>query len=115
MAPDERHRDRGGPLARVQEQNIDITNFEDRLLKFKGDVSRNYGLATGHFEEGVKRIDEAIKDLEKAKDALIRSGNQWRLVNDKVDGITIRALTRGNPTMAVKFAAIEQADEVMTA
>ncbi|MGV3713502.1 DUF2130 domain-containing protein [Pseudolysinimonas sp.] len=101
-----------GELARIQEQNVDITDFESRLLKFKGDVSRNYGLATGHFDEGVKRIDEAIKDLEKAKDALIRSGNQWRLVNDKVDGITIRQLTRGNPTMAARFAELERGEEL---
>lgn len=99
-----------GELARMQEQNIDITSFEDRLLKFKSDVNRNYGLATSHFEEGVKRIDEAIKDLEKAKDALIRSGNQWRLVDDKVDAITIRQLTRGNPTMAARFAELERGE-----
>lgn len=104
-----------GELARIQEQNIDITTFENRLLKFKDEVSRNYGLASNHFQEAVKRIDEAIKDLEKTKDALLKSGNQMRLATDKVDGITIRALTRGNPTMAAKFAELEQADDAVPA
>ena len=94
-------------LARVQEQNIDITNFENRLLKFKTEFSRNFDLASGHFKEAVKRIDEAIKDLERTKEALLKSDNQLRLANDKADAITIKALTRGNPTMAAKFAELE--------
>jgi len=99
-------------LARVQEQNVDITNFEDRLLTFKKDFSRNFDLASGHFKEAVKRIDEAIKDLEKTKEALLKSDNQLRLANDKANSITIKALTRGNPTMAAKFAAAEESADL---
>lgn len=96
-------------LARVQEQNIDITNFESRLKTFKEGFARNYGLASDQFQEAIKRIDEAIKDLEKTKENLLKSSNNLRLANDKTDGLTIKALTRGNPTMAAKFAELERA------
>lgn len=94
-------------LLRVQEQNLDITKFEGKLQTFKEGFGRNYNLAQSQFQEAIKRIDEAIKDLEKTKEALLKSGNNLRLANDKAEGLTIKGLTRGNPTMAAKFAAIE--------
>ena len=95
-------------LARVQEQNVDITEFEGKLRTFKDGFARNYTLASTQFQEAINRIDEAIKDLEKTKDNLLRSSNNLRLANDKADGLTIKALTRGNPTMAAKFAELER-------
>jgi hypothetical protein len=97
-------------LARVQEQNVDITEFEGKLRTFKDGFARNYTLASTQFQEAINRIDEAIKDLEKTKDNLLRSSNNLRLANDKADGLTIKALTRGNPTMAAKFAELERAE-----
>ena len=63
-------------------------------------------LASEGFEEAIRRIDEAIKDLEKTKEALHKSANNLRLANDKADDLTIKKLTRGNPTMAAKFAEL---------
>jgi hypothetical protein len=90
-------------LALVKAQNIDITNFEDQLGAFKTAFGRNWRLASEGFEEAIKRIDEAIKDLEKTKDALHKSANNLRLANDKAEDLTIKKLTRGNPTMTAKF------------
>ncbi len=100
-------------LARVQEQNVDITEFEGKLRTFKDGFARNYSLASTQFQEAINRIDEAIKDLEKTKDNLLRSSNNLRLANDKADGLTIKALTRGNPTMAAKFAELERDEGVL--
>lgn len=94
-------------LERVQTQNIDITNFENQLNDFKTAFGRNWRLASEGFEEAIKRIDEAIKDLEKTKEALHKSANNLRLANDKAEDLTIKRLTRGNPTMTAKFAEIE--------
>ena len=90
-------------LALVKEQNVDITNFEMQLDDFKTAFGRNWRLASEGFEEAIKRIDEAIKDLEKTKEALHKSANNLRLANDKAEDLTVKRLTRGNPTMAVKF------------
>jgi hypothetical protein len=90
-------------LALVRSQNVDITKFETQLDEFKTAFGRNWRLASEGFEEAVKRIDEAIKDLEKTKEALHKSANNLRLANDKADDLTIKKLTRGNPTMAAKF------------
>lgn len=94
-------------LALVKAQNIDITNFESQLDDFKTAFGRNWRLASDGFEEAVKRIDEAIKDLEKTKEALHKSANNLRLANDKAEDLTVKRLTRGNPTMAAKFAELE--------
>jgi len=94
-------------LAQVKAQNIDITNFESQLDEFKTAFGRNWRLASDGFEEAVKRIDEAIKDLEKTKQALHKSANNLRLANNKAEDLTIKKLTRGNPTMASKFEALE--------
>ena len=95
-------------LALVKAQNVDITNFESQLDDFKAAFGRNWRLASDGFEEAVKRIDEAIKDLEKTKEALHKSANNLRLANDKAEDLTVKRLTRGNPTMATKFAELKQ-------
>jgi len=94
-------------LAIVKNQNLDITKFEDQLEDFKTTFGRNWRLASEGFEEAVKRIDEAIKDLEKTKEALHKSANNLRLANDKAEDLTVKKLTRGNPTMAEKFNLLE--------
>ncbi len=94
-------------LALVRSQNVDITKFETQLDEFKTAFGRNWRLASDGFEEAIKRIDEAIKDLEKTKEALHKSANNLRLANDKADDLTIKKLTRGNPTMAAKFAELQ--------
>ncbi|WP_017761615.1 DUF2130 domain-containing protein [Pseudacidovorax intermedius] len=96
-------------LALVKAQNLDITRFETQLDDFKTAFGRNWRLASDGFEEAVKRIDEAIKDLEKTKDALYKSANNLRLANDKAEDLTIKKLTRGNPTMTAKFAELKDA------
>jgi hypothetical protein len=93
-------------LAVVKAQNIDITNFETQLNDFKTAFGRNWRLAAEGFEEAIKRIDEAIKDLEKTKEALHKSANNLRLANDKAEDLTIKRLTRNNPTMAGRFAEL---------
>ena len=93
-------------LALVRSQNVDITKFETQLDEFKTSFGRNWRLASEGFEEAIRRIDEAIKDLEKTKEALHKSANNLRLANDKADDLTIKKLTRGNPTMAAKFAEL---------
>jgi len=95
-------------LAVVKDQNIDITNFGVQINDFKTAFGRNYLLAREQFEEAIKRIDDAIKDLEKTKEALHKSGENLRLANNKAVDLTIKRLTRNNPTMAEKFAALEE-------
>jgi hypothetical protein len=95
-------------LAVVKAQNIDITNFETQLNDFKTAFGRNWRLAAEGFEEAIKRIDEAIKDLEKTKEALHKSANNLRLANDKAEDLTIKRLTRNNPTMEKKFDALQR-------
>ncbi|MGV8883980.1 MAG: DUF2130 domain-containing protein [Microbacteriaceae bacterium] len=97
-------------LALVKAQNIDITGFEQQVEDFKSTFGRNWRLASDGFDEAVKRIDEAIKDLEKTKEALHKSANNLRLANDKAQDLTIKKLTKGNATMAGKFAALETAN-----
>lgn len=94
-------------LALVKTQNLDITRFETQLDDFRASFGRNWRLASEGFEEAVKRIDEAIKDLEKTKDALYKSANNLRLANDKAEDLTVKKLTRGNLTMAAKFAELK--------
>ena len=97
-------------LAVIKAQNIDITRFETQLDEFKTAFGRNWRLASEGFEEAIKRIDEAIKDLEKTKDALYKSANNLRLANDKAEDLTIKKLIKGNPTMAAKFEALKHDD-----
>ena len=90
-------------LARVREQNIDITNFESDLEKFKEAFGKNYELASRKFESAIASIDKSIDQLQKTKDALLGTEKNLRLANDKASGVTIKKLTRKNPTMAAKF------------
>jgi hypothetical protein len=90
-------------LAKVRAQNIDIANFEEKLEKFKANFARKWELAATQFEKTIKEIDEAIAHLEKTKEALLSTGRNLRLANDKAQEVTIRKLTWQNPTMAAKF------------
>ena len=94
-------------LALVKSQNIDVTNFENDLETFKTAFSKNYDLASRKFQDAIKQIDDAIKDLQKAKESLLGSERQLRLANDKANDVTIKRLTRNNPTMAQKFKELE--------
>jgi hypothetical protein len=94
-------------LAQVRAQNLDITKFESQLNDFKTAFGRNWRLASDGFEEAINRIDDAIKDLEKTKEALHKSSRNLRLANDKAEDLTIQRLTRDNPTMAQRFREIE--------
>jgi hypothetical protein len=96
-------------LALVKSQNIDITNFENQLESFKGAFARNYDLASRSFEKAIEEIDKSITHLQKTKDALLGTDRNLRLANDKAQDVTIKKLTRGNPTMAAKFAELKQA------
>ena len=94
-------------LARVREQNMDITNFESNLENFKKGFSRNYDLASRKFKTAIDEIDKTIEHLEKTKDALIGSENNLRLANSKAGELTIKKLTAGNQTMIGKFEELE--------
>lgn len=90
-------------LALVRSQNIDITNFEEKMSKFKEGFARNYDLASRKFKDAIDGIDKTIKELQKTKDALLSSENNLRLANEKTEDLTIKKLTHGNPTMKAKF------------
>lgn len=90
-------------LALVKNQNTDITNFEDKLNKFREGFSKNYLSAQSHFQEAIKKIDASIAVMQKVKEELTTSENQLRLANDKAEDLTIKKLTHGNPTMKAKF------------
>ena len=94
-------------LALVKSQNIDITNFESKLDTFKALFARNYDLASNHFKNAIQEIDKSISHLQKTRSALLNSENNLRLANEKSQEVTIKKLTRGNPTMAAKFAEIK--------
>lgn len=94
-------------LARVKSQNIDITNFENELEDFKGKFSKNFVAASEKFKLAIKQIDDSIKDLEKVKESLLSSERQLKLANDKAQDVTLKKLTKGNPTMAEKFKELE--------
>lgn len=95
-------------LAVVRSQNVDITHFEENLNTFKEGFARNYNLASQKFKNAVEEIDKSIDHLQKIKDNLLASENNLRLANNKADELTIKKLTRGNPTMAAKFAEAEK-------
>lgn len=87
----------------ARSQSIDVTNFESQLNDFKEKFANNYRLASEKFKVAIEEIDKSISHLQKIKDALIGSERNLRLANDKVDSLTIKKLTRGNPTMKEKF------------
>jgi hypothetical protein len=94
-------------LALVKAQNIDITNFENELDEFKTGFARNYELASKKFKTAIDEIDKTIDHLQKTKEALLGSENNLRLANNKADDLTVKKLTRDNPTMATKFADLK--------
>ncbi|MDK8171278.1 DUF2130 domain-containing protein [Curtobacterium citreum] len=98
-------------LEQVKQQNIDITDFESELNGFKSAFGRNYDLAKGKFDTAIKEIDSAISRLQKVKDNLLGSENNLRLANDKATALTVKKLTRGNPTMAAKFAELNRPEQ----
>ena len=97
-------------LALVRAQNVDVTNFEEKLDEFQTGFARNYDLATKKFQTAIDEIDKSIEHLQKTKDALLGTNNNLRLANDKAQDISIKKLTRGNPTMAQKFEELKSAD-----
>ncbi len=94
-------------LAAVKSQNVDISHFESDMNEFKEKFSRNYRLASEKFQKAIREIDETIKHLQKTKDELLSSENNLRLANDKAEGLSIKRLTKNNPTMAAKFEELK--------
>lgn len=98
-------------LALVRSQNIDITNFEDNINQFKEGFARNYDLASRKFKIAIEEIDKTIDHLQKTKDALLSSENNLRLANNKAEELTVKKLTRNNPTMTAKFEELTRKNE----
>ncbi|MCB9839999.1 DUF2130 domain-containing protein [Candidatus Nomurabacteria bacterium] len=95
-------------LALVRAQSIDITNFEDNINSFKEGFAKNYELASRRFQTAIDEIDKTIDHLQKTKEALLSSENNLRLANNKAEDLTVKRLTRGNPTMTAKFAELKK-------
>ena len=95
-------------LALFKAQNIDITNFEGELEGFKAAFAKNYDLASRRFQTAIEEIDKSIDHLQKTKEALLGTDRNLRLANDKAQDVTIKKLTRGNPTLAAKFAELKK-------
>lgn len=98
-------------LALVKAQNIDITNFENDLDSFKTAFAKNYDLASRKFQKAIEEIDKSIDHLQKTKDALLGTDRNLRLANDKAQDVSIKKLTRKNPTMAEKFKSLENGEK----
>lgn len=94
-------------LAVIRNQNIDISNFEENMNDFKEKFARNYELASKKFKTAIEEIDKTIDHLQKTKEALLSSENNLRLANNKAEDLSIKRLTKNNPTMAAKFAELE--------
>jgi hypothetical protein len=94
-------------LAIIRNQNIDITNFEEKINDFKSGFSRNYDLASRQFKTAIEEIDKTMNHLQKTKEALLASVNNLRLANSKTEELTIKKLTHGNPTMKAKFDGLK--------
>ena len=101
-------------LALVRRQNIDVTNFEDQLADFKDKFGRNYRIASQKFQKAIEEIDKSIDHLQKIKDNLIGSENQLRLANDKAEDLTVKKLTRKNPTMKALLDEAREAKSTST-
>lgn len=100
-------------LAEVRNQNIDITNFENSMEDFKTKFARNYDVASRRFQTAIDEIDKTIDHLQKTKEALLGSERNLRLANDKAQDLTIKKLTRKNPTMKAKFAALKEGENAL--
>ena len=99
-------------LAQVKAQNIDITNFENELDSFKNAFGKNFELASRKFNTAIEEIDKSIKHLQNTKEALLSTDKNLRIANDKAQDVTIKKLTKGNPTMASKFAELPKSPEL---
>ena len=95
----------------MRNQNVDITNFEEKIDAFRKGFARNYDLASRKFKDAINGIDKTIKELEKTKAALLSSENNLRLANEKTEDLTIKKLTQGNPTMKSKFDELDNNPE----
>ena len=91
----------------IREQNIDITHFEEDLEVFKNAFAKNYNSASTNFKKAIDEIDKAIKRMEEVKRFLTTSENQLRLANNKLDDVSVKKLTRNNPTMKAKFEELK--------
>lgn len=100
-------------LAIAKSQSVDVTNFENQLLDFQDKFGRNYRLASEKFQAAIDEIDKSIQHLQKIKEALIGSENNLRLANDKAEALTIKKLTKGNPTMAALFEEAREANKAV--
>ena len=100
-------------LAIAKSQSIDVTDFENQILDFKDKFGRNYRLASEKFQTAIDEIDKSISHLQKIKDALIGSENNLRLANDKAEALTIKKLTKGNPTMTALFEKAREANKAI--
>lgn len=98
-------------LALVKAQNVDVAGFEERVEDFKEKFARNYELASKKFKTAIEEIDKTIDHLQKTKENLLSSENNLRLANNKAEELTIKRLTRGNPTMQAKFAELKEIEE----
>lgn len=98
-------------LALMKNQNVDITNFEESINKFREGFARNFDLASRKFKTAIEEIDKTINHLQKTKDALLSSENNLRLANNKAEDLTIKRLTRGNPTMTAKFEELAKTNK----
>jgi hypothetical protein len=98
-------------LALAREQNLDITHFEENIEAFKAGFARNYELASKKFKTAIEEIDKTIDHLQKTKEALLRSEDNLRLANDKADNLSVKRLTRGNPTMKAKFDELKNSQK----
>lgn len=98
-------------LSLMRNQNIDITNFEEKIDAFKTGFAKNYELANRKFNTAISEIDKTISHLQKTKEALLSSDRNLRLANDKAENLTIKKLTHGNPTMKAKFENLNNLDE----
>ena len=98
-------------LAVIKAQNIDVSNFEAQMNDFKEKFAKNYELATRKFKTAIEEIDKTIDHLQKTKEALLSSENNLRLANNKAEDLTIKRLTRNNPTMEAKFAELNNSEK----
>ena len=99
-------------LSLIRNQNIDITNFEDSITKFRDGFTKNIISASTHFQKAIEEIDKSISRMQKVKEELITTENQLRLANQKVEDLSIKKLTRGNPTMKAKFEELNKEENL---
>lgn len=99
-------------LELVKNQNIDITNFEENMLKFKESFGRNYRLASDRFKKAIEEIDKTIDHLQKTKEHLLKTDDNLRIANNKAEDLSIKKLTRGNETMTKLFEELETSEEI---